>query len=241
MGLNLLIEGAPLRRPRPPHRQTVISNLPVTTESPSVQSSSEEAEPAHKPFGQTPSAISAVCSGKEKRRQLASATTKRERQGQAEGHHTSYVRNSRPSLASEQALVGQTEPQRKTQCLGLGANGATLVPRRLSLSLSFPHRMPDCKSQRRSDHGSHVSRSFLPQTAFVPRHKTSTQVFPSLKAPLPTLKVFSLQPDIVARTASCHNPNALTHTCFHRHQFFLCARRQSRVRFKGEYKKEHKL
>lgn len=247
--MNLLVEGSPIRRSRPPlHRKIVISNPSLTIQLPSDQSPSEEVEMTQKPSGQKSSAVSVFRrSGKEnravgeKKRQLISTSPKRDREGRTEVQNTSCVRRSCRNLASEQPVVVHTEPQRKARRLGLchGANGATLVPRSLSFSLSPPHRMSDCKSQPNPGHGSHISRSFLPQTAFEPQHRTSTRIFPSLQGHLPTLEVFSLRPNIVAGSAACRNPNLSSHPSVHRHQLSLRSRRQSMARYKGECTGEH--
>ncbi|KAI3370176.1 hypothetical protein L3Q82_024961 [Scortum barcoo] len=246
VGVNLLVEGAPIRQSRPPlHRQNVISNPPPTIQFPSGQSPSEEVETTQKPSGLKSSADSVFCSsGKEnravgeKKRQLTSTSPKREREGKTEVQNISCVRRSCRGLASEQPLVVNTEPQRKARRLGLGlgANGATLVPRSLSLSLSPPHRMSDCKSQPNPGHGAHISRSFLPQTACEPQHRTSSRIFPSLRGPLPTLEVLSLRPNIVAGP----NPNLSSHPSVHRHQLCLHSQRQSMANHKRECKGEHK-
>lgn len=248
VGVNLLVEGAPIRRSRPPHRQAVISNPPLTIQFPSDQSSSEEVETIHKSSGQESSKVSGFCrSGKEnravgeKKRQLTSTTPKRERERRTEVQKTSYVRRSCRSLVSEQPLAVHAEPQRKAQRLGLGVNGATLVPWSLSFSLSPPYSMARCKYQPSPGHGSHISRSFLPQTAFERQHRTSTQVFPSLRGPLPTLEVFNLRPNIVAETTGFLNPHMSSHFSVHRHQLILCSRRQSVAKYKGECREEHKL
>lgn len=248
--MNLLVEGAPIRKSRPLlQRQTVISNPPLTIQLPSDQSSSEEVEITHKPSSQKSCAVSAFRrSGKEnraageKKRQLTSTSPKRECEGRTEVQSTSYVRRSCRSLACEQPLVPHAEPRRKARRLGLslGANGATLVPRSLSFSLSPPHSMSDCKSQANPGHGSHISRHFLTQTAFEPKHRTPTRVFPSLRGALPTLEVFSLRPNIVAGTTACRNPNVSSHPSIHRHQLSLCSRRQSMAKYKGECTGEHK-
>lgn len=252
VGVNLLVEGAPIRRLRPPlHRQTVISNPPLTIQFPSDQPLSEEAETAHhKPFVQKSSTVLAFHhSGKEnravgeKKRQLISISPKRECEGRTEVQNMSCVRRSCRSLASEQPLVVHTEPHRKAQRLGLslGANGVTLVPRSLSFSLSPPHSMSDCKSQPNPGHGSHISRSFFPQTASEAQRRTSTRVFPSLRGPLPTLEVLSLRPNIVAGTTACRNPNLTSHPSVHRHQLFLCSGRQGVGKYKRECASEQKL
>lgn len=249
VGMNLLVEGAPIRQSRPSFHRTIISNPPLTIQFPSEQSSSEEVEATHKPSGQKSSAGSTIRrSGKENRavgeqkRQVTSTSPKREREGRAEVQHTSCVRRSRRSLASEQPLVVHIEPQRKARRLGLslGANGATLVPRSLSFSLTLHQSLSDCKSQPNPGHGSHISRSFLPQTAFEPQRRTSTRVFPSLRGPLPTLEVFSLRPNIVAGTTACRHPNLSSRPSVHGHQLFLHARWQSMTRYKGECTGEHK-
>ncbi|XP_070692929.1 tubulin monoglycylase TTLL3 [Pempheris klunzingeri] len=250
VGMNLLVEGAPIRRPRPSlHRQTVTSNQPLTIQFPSEQSSPEEVETTHKPSGQKSSAISAFRrSGKEnqavgeKKRQLTSTSPRREREGRTEVQTTSCVRRSSRSLTSELPLVVHVEPQRKARRLGLslGVNGATLVPRSLSFSLTPLQSMSDSKSQPNPAHGSHFSRSFLPQTAFEPQQKTSTRVFPSLRGPLPTVEVFSLRPNIVAGTTACRNPKFYSHSRVHGHQLFLCSRRQSMPRYKGQSTGESK-
>ncbi|XP_040890290.1 tubulin monoglycylase TTLL3 [Toxotes jaculatrix] len=253
VGMNLLVEGAPIRRSRPLlHRQTVISNAPLTIQFPSDQISSEEVETTHKPSGQKPQAVAVFRhSGKEnraigeKKRQLISVSPKRvcERRTDIENtQNTSCVRRSCRSLVSEQPLVVRIEPQRKARRLGLsfGANGATLVPRSLSLSLSPPHSMPHCKTQPSPGHGSRISRSFLPQTAFVPQQRTSTRVCPSLQGPLPALEIFSLQPNIVAGTVACRNPNLSSHPSLHKHYLFLHSHRQSIAKCKGDCTGEHK-
>lgn len=239
-----MVEGAPIRRTKPPlHRQTVISNAPLTIHLPSEHSSSEEVETTYKPSGQNTYAVSAFRrSGKEnravgeKKRQLTSASTKREREGRTEVQNTSCVRRSCRSLVSEQPLVIYTEPQRKARRLGLsqGGNGATLVPQSLSFSLSPPHSISGCKTQNKPGHGSHISRSFLPPTASEPHYRTSTRVFPLLKGQLPSLEVFSLRPNIVPGTIACRNPTFSCHSSFHRHQLFLSSYRQTMAKCKGD-------
>lgn len=246
VGVNLLVEGAPIRRSRPTYRQNVISNPPLTIQFPSEQSLSVEVETTLKSSGQESSKVPAFCcSGKEnrpvgeKKRQLTSTSPKRECKGRTDAQNTSYVRRSYRSIVSEQSLAVQTEPQRKAQRLGLGVSGATLVPWSLSFSCSPPHSMSLCKCQPNPSHGSHVSRSLLPQAAFEHQHRTSTRVFPSLSGPLPTLEVFSLRPNIVAGTTTFRNPQMSSHFSVHRHQLLLCSRRQSMA--KRGCREEHKL
>ncbi|XP_068171562.1 tubulin monoglycylase TTLL3 isoform X2 [Antennarius striatus] len=237
MGLSLLVEGARLRRLRPAHRQTVLSNLPITI--PTDQSSSQEDETAQKPSGQIFPASSFHCSCKGKKKQLSSksASPKRGHRGTTEVHNTSHVCKSHFSLAFEQPLVIQSEPQRKAQRLGVGTNGISVVPWSLSFSLSSRHGTSGCKRQMKPDHDLHISRTFLRHTAVEPRQRTSSQVVPSLQVPLPALKVFSLRPNIASGIVANRSPQ----TCIHNHQSFLCTRRQSKFRFKGEHKEEHTI
>ncbi|KAG7215224.1 hypothetical protein INR49_022684 [Caranx melampygus] len=186
LGVNLLVEGAPVRRPRPLlHRQTAISNAPVAIQFRPEQKPSEEAQPS--------------LSGKEnrvdgeKKTQLTPTSSKRARERRTDiqnKQNSSSVRRSCRSLLSEQPLVVHIEPQRKARRLGLslGVNKATLVPRSLSFSLSPPHTLPRCKTQSSPGH-----RPFFPQAAFEPQHKTPTRVFPSLQGPLPTLETVAQQ------------------------------------------------
>lgn len=231
MGVNLLVEGAPIRRSRPTFRQTVISNPPFTSQSPSEQSSSVEVETTMKSSGQESSEVSAFCcSGKEnravgeKKKQLRSASPEKECKGRTEVQNTSFVRRAYRSVVSEQSLAVQTET--------LGIGGAALIPWSLSFSSSPSHRMPLCKCQPNPSHGSHISRSLLPHTAFERQHRTSTQMFPPLSGPLPTLEVFSLQPNIVAGTTTFCNPYMSSHASLHRNQLLLCSRRQSMAKYK---------
>ncbi|XP_034442088.1 tubulin monoglycylase TTLL3 isoform X1 [Hippoglossus hippoglossus] len=241
VGMNLLVEGTAVRQLRPLlQRQSLISNAPLTTQLPSDHSSSEEAETSHSnPSPHKPHMISAFRRSdkensaiEEKKRQPTSTSPKRVREARTDIQNTqnaSCVRRSCQSLGSEQPLTVHTKPQRKVQRLGLrlGANGPTLVPRSLSFSLSPPHNTLHCKSQPIRGHGSHISRSFLPQTASEPQHQASTRVFPSLQGPLPTLEVFSLRPNIVAGAVGFHNTNS----SIHRHHSFLCPHRQTRAKY----------
>ncbi|XP_023279269.1 tubulin monoglycylase TTLL3-like [Seriola lalandi dorsalis] len=253
VGVNLLVEGAPVRRPRPLlQRQTAISYAPLTTQFPPDHTSSEGVETTHKPSGQKPHAVAAFRhSGKENRAvgekmtQLTSTSPKRGREARTDIQNTqnnSCVRRSCRSLLSEQPLVVHTEPQRKARRLGwsLGANGVTLVPRSLSFSLSPPHSVPHCKTQPSPGLGSHIPRSFLPQTGVEPQHRTSTRVFPSLQGPLPTLEILSLRPNIVAGTVACRNPALSSHPSLYKHHVFLRSHRRSVAKYKGECTGEHK-
>ncbi|XP_008305261.1 tubulin monoglycylase TTLL3 [Stegastes partitus] len=245
VGVNLLVEGASIRRSRPLlNRQTVASDTPLIDLFPSDQPSTEETK--HKPLGQKPHTVAAFCrSGKENqetKRQLTSTCPKRECEMRAAVQNTSCVRRSSRSLACEQSLVVHSEPQRKARRLGLSfrANGTTLVPRSLSFSLSPPHSKSEGKPQFTAGSGSRISRSFLPQTTFAPRHRISKQAFPSFQGPLPSLEVLHLRPNIVAGTTVCRKSAFSAHPSDHKHQLFLHSQRQSTARHKGENTGEHK-
>ncbi|XP_053171475.1 tubulin monoglycylase TTLL3 [Scomber japonicus] len=243
VGVNLLVEGAPIKRSRPLlHRRTVISNATLTIQFPSEHLSSEEVKIKHKPSGKKSCAVSTFCRADkenqpvgEKKRQLTSVSPKRECEGRTEVQNY-CVRRSCRNLVSEQLLVIRNEPQSKARRLGLSLSGneATLVPSSLSFSLSPPHSFSDCKTQNKSGHGSHTFRSFPPLAASQPQHRTSTRVFPSLHGPLPTLEVFSLRPKIVVGTIACRNPTLSSHSSFHRHQLFLRSCRQTVAKCKGD-------
>lgn len=237
-----MVEGAPIKRSRPLlHRRTVISNATLTIQFPSEHLSSEEVKIKHKPSGKKSCAVSTFCRSDkenqpvgEKKRQLTSVSPKRECEGRTEVQNY-CVRRSCRNLVSEQ-LVIRNEPQSKARRLGLSLSGneATLVPSSLSFSLSPPHSFSDCKTQNKPRHGSHTFRSFPPLAASQPQHRTSTQVFPSLHGPLPTLEVFSLRPKIVVGTIACRNPTLSSHSSFHRHQLFLRSCRQTVAKCKGD-------
>ncbi|XP_047437812.1 tubulin monoglycylase TTLL3 [Mugil cephalus] len=241
VGVNLLVEGAPIKRSRPLlQRQTVISDAPLTGHFASGQSFPEKIETKPKIFGQKPHTVAAFRhTGKEnqeKKRQLTCTSPKRECEVRAEFQNTSNVRRSCRSMMYEQPLVVHTEPQRKARRLGSSqrVNRTTLVPRSLSFSLSPLHSKPQVKPHRGG-----ISRSFLPQTNFEPQHRTPTRGFPSFQGPLPSLEVFRLRPNIVAGTTACCNSVFTSHPSLHKHQLFPQSQRQGITRFKGEHKGEH--
>lgn len=246
MGVNLLVEGAPIRRSRPPHRQIVISHPALTLPLSSDQSSPEEGETKHKSSDQESRDVSFCRSGKEnravaeKKRQPASSTPKRQHGGEREVQKSAYVRRSCRSLVSEQPVPLHTEPQRKAQRLGLGVSGATLVPWSLSFSLNRSHSMAHCKCQPSPGHESHMTRASPAQISFERHQRTSAPIFPSLKGPLPTLEVFSLRPNVVARTAVVHNRHLSSHSGIHSHPLVVCSRRRSMAKLKAESREEHK-
>lgn len=233
VGVNLLVEGAPIRRSRPPHRQL------ITTQLFSDQSSSEMIETIQKSSGEKSSKVAAFCCSdkenqavEEKKKQQTARTAKRACEGRTDVQKTSYVRRSRRDLVSEQPPVAHTEPQRKTQRLGLGDNGAPLVPLNLSFSLGPPNRVAHYKCEPRAGHANHISRSFLPHFATLERkHRTTSQVLPSLRGPLPAMEAFSLRPNIVAGSSLFHNPNMSARSTVHRQQLFHCSRRQQVAKY----------
>ncbi|XP_029990490.1 tubulin monoglycylase TTLL3 isoform X2 [Sphaeramia orbicularis] len=249
VGVNLLVEGAPIRRSRPLLKQSFISSLPLTIQFSSDQSSTEELEATRKPSGQKAYSRSANRHSDkenraigEKKRQLKSTSPKREPEGRAGFQMSSCVCRPRHSLIPEQPSVIHTEPQRKARRLGLSlsSNGATVVPRSISFSLGLPNSMSDGKAKSKPSHGSHISKSFLPHSASEPQHKTSARVFPSLQGPLPSLEVFSLRPNIVAGTAPRHNPNLSSLSSYHRNWLFVLPYRQSTAKSKVDCRVEPK-
>ncbi|XP_076012503.1 tubulin monoglycylase TTLL3 [Genypterus blacodes] len=248
LGVNLLVEGASIRRSRPPpHRQTAIPNPLVSIQLPSVQSSSEGREMTEKlPHQNHHTVAFRHRSSKEnrsfgdKKRQLSSTPPKQEHKGRTLGRNHSCVHRSGPSQAPEQLLVVQTEPQRKARCLGLSPapNGAPLVTRTFSFSLRSPNNISESKTLPSPALRLHISRSYLPKTAVALQHRTPTQARASLQGPLPSLDVCSLRPNIVARTKT--NPGFSSHSSFYRHRFFLHSSGKSASQKKEVAVEEHK-
>ncbi|XP_034546849.1 tubulin monoglycylase TTLL3 isoform X3 [Notolabrus celidotus] len=234
VGVNLLVEGAPIRRST--------SKPPFKIQSSFDQSSSEGVKTAHNTSTQRSTKISAFLhSDKEnqtvgdKKRQLTSTFLKRGDKGKTGGQITSCVRRFCRSLTVEQPLLVHIEPRRKTRRLGLklGPKGATLVPRSLSFSLSHPHSMLACQSQPNPGQRLHISRSCLPQSTAGPQLKTSARVFPPLQGPLPTLDILSLRPNIVAKTIPCCQANLSLNPSIHMKQLFPCSGKQIPAKCKG--------
>lgn len=245
MGVNLLVEGAPIKLSRPLfQRPMVICNPPLTVPFTADQASSGKAEMSHQKLsGYKHSSVPTLpCSGKEnraageKKRQLRSTSPKREKEVKAEVQDPSCIRRSCRSLASEQPVMVHTEPQRKARRLGLNlsAKRTTLVPRSLSFSLTDPHSISESKCQTGRGQRSHMSRSLPPQTAFEPQHRTSAHVFRSLQCPLPTLEVFSLRPNIVAAPTAWCGPNLSSQPNAHKHHFLLCSQRKNMAKYREE-------
>ncbi|KAM4613787.1 tubulin monoglycylase TTLL3 [Polymixia lowei] len=246
VGINLLVEGAPIRRSRPPpHRNPVIPDPALTTKLSPDQSSSE-AQSTDKSSTHKPHAASACRhSGKEnrsdgeKKKQLPSSPPKRE---QARRTITSSVRGSRHSVAPEQPLVPHTEPQMKAQRLrlSLSGGGAPLVPRTLSCCLSNPYSMSDFKAQPQPILGPPSSRPYFTKTALKPQHRALPRGLPSLCGTLPVLEVFSLHPNPVAGALSSRCLTFSSHPTLHRHKSFPHSHRKTTAKFKGGRTVEHK-
>ncbi|XP_041836566.1 tubulin monoglycylase TTLL3 isoform X2 [Melanotaenia boesemani] len=238
VGVHLLVEGNPIRQPRPVlHRQT---NTALTIHLPSDQSSPDKAEIRYKASGQRPHLVADLCcSGKEsqeRKRLLTSISPKRECEMRAEVQNVLCVRRTCNSFESEQPLMIRSEPQRKARRfdLSLRVNGAPLVPRSLSFSLGPSHRT----SEDKIVHGSKISRSFLPPTTFEPRHRISNQICPPFQGPLPSLEICRLPH--VAVTTFHHNSAFSSYPGIHKQELFIRSQRQNPGRGKGESTGEHK-
>ncbi|XP_039884775.1 tubulin monoglycylase TTLL3 [Simochromis diagramma] len=245
LGVNLLVEGATIKRSRH-YRQSFISNSPLPHQVHPEQLSQAVAEPRHKQFSQKPHAVADFpllgMENQVKKSQMTSTCPKREHDRKAERQNTCPVRKSCRSVACEQPVSVHTEPQKKAQRLGSRrrVSGATLVPRSLSFSLDPACCTSEGKHQSIRHHASHTSKSFLSQRSSEPQHKISSRVFPSLQGPFPTLQVFQLQPNIVTGTNVCHNSAFLSHPTTHKHQLCQNSQRQVKARHKGELTEEHK-
>ncbi|XP_072239146.1 tubulin monoglycylase TTLL3 [Leuresthes tenuis] len=238
VGVSLLVEGAPLRQPRPlPHRQTVTSNTSLPVHFSSDQSPPVEVEKEYQPSGQKPHMTTAFYrSGKENQERkmlLTYMSPKREREKRAEVQNGPRVRRS-----YHEPLVIRTKPQRKAQRCGrsLRVNGATLVPKSFSFSLSPPLSMSVDKTESSTAHGAQISRSFLPKTTFEPQHRISAQVCPLFQGPLPSLEVRRLRPNNVTGTSVHRNSGFSSYPSIDKHQLFFHSQRQSIDRCKGEQK-----
>lgn len=191
VGVNLLVQGAPIRRSKPPHRLPAIPNPPQTAPFPPDQPpASETADSTWKMSCEEVSRAATVPSDKENR-------TVRDVQKAAR------VCQSRRG----QGCTSHSEPLRKSQRLGLGDKSAPLVPWNLSFTLCPPDRAPPGGCQPRLlPSVSHTSGSSHPQCAALERKSRSTttrqRALPSLRGPLPTMEVFSLQPNVCGRTSS---------------------------------------
>ncbi|XP_056129470.1 tubulin monoglycylase TTLL3 [Lampris incognitus] len=248
-GVNLLVEGVPIRRSRStPHRRPVIADQIVANQHPSDQSPLEEAERTDKSSSHKISTAS-VCHRSEKEnhsdgnrnKKLLSAAPKKEREGRTMCcKNPRSGRRSCQSLAPEQRLMLHTEPQRKARRLGLRFSGigVPLVPMMLNCHFSPPCRMSDSKPQRNPVFEPQRSRHHLTQTTLKAQCRAPTRGLSPLHGPLPALEVHRLQLNplagAIARRCPSHSSPGLT-----RHQFFPQPHRQTMVKNKGGGTWEH--
>ncbi|XP_031678757.1 tubulin monoglycylase TTLL3 isoform X1 [Oncorhynchus kisutch] len=214
MGVNLLVEGAPLRRPRlPPHRIRVILDPPLTTHI-HTRTNQSASETEDKPSSHRPSPCRHP-SGKENQSRLrGNRFHKRDEEGGALGRqHTSPTLRLSQRMATERPLALHSEHQKGARCLGMSRNcPLRLVPRTLSHSLSTPcgilggdthpfHPNP----HPRPAPGPCTARPFLPQSSLGPPRKAPTRNLPTLYGPIPALEVFGLRPSPLTEPLSGPN------------------------------------
>uniref|UniRef100_A0A3P9BJ08 Tubulin tyrosine ligase-like family, member 3 n=1 Tax=Maylandia zebra TaxID=106582 RepID=A0A3P9BJ08_9CICH len=144
LGVNLLVEGATIKRSRH-YRQSFISNSPLPHQVHPEQLSQSQV----------------------KKSQMTSTCPKREHDRKAERQNTCPVRKSCRSVACEQPASVHTEPQKKAQRLGLRrrVSGATLVPRKgkhQSIHHHASHTSKSFLSQRSSEPQHKISSRVFP-------------------------------------------------------------------------------
>ncbi|XP_034022611.1 tubulin monoglycylase TTLL3 [Thalassophryne amazonica] len=202
LGVNLLVEGAPVRCSRPPsHLHRAIYNRSLTRRLPSekadmVQKSSDINLHRFSALGSSGKQNQAV---QEPKLQLPSLPPTREHERKITNWsscHRVYC-----SSASEHTLLPLTEPQKNTQRLSFISNEATLRTRCISLTFNPLHSTPQSKAHPSQPHVAHVSRFFLPCAAFKPQHSTLTPTCLSTCKVLPALKVASLPSSILSVTS----------------------------------------
>lgn len=188
VGVNLLVEGAHIRRSKPPHRLPAIVNpLPASPFPPEQPPVSETTVPTWKTSGNKASRATAAPA-------IATAApfvpSDKENRTVDAVQKASRVRRPRRG----RGCMSGSEPRRKSKRLVLVNNSAPLVPWNLSFTLSPPDRAPSHGCQfRLQPLVSHTSRSSLPQCGALERKSrctssTSTttrhQALPSLDGPL---------------------------------------------------------
>lgn len=187
LGVNLAVEGAPLRPPRA-CRQTALTNLLHS------DLSSQQLQKVHRSSSLESYKVSDSCqSGKKrkskkkrgsKKRQMASTSPEKGQEQRVGDHKASCAGRSLRCTVYGQSSV---ESKRISQCLGLHASKTALIPLNLSFSLS-PHHST-LPSQRSLGHGSHISGSIPLPTAVQHHNRMSAQLHPRLRLPLPSLEV----------------------------------------------------
>lgn len=226
IGMNLLVEGAAVRRSK---------HLPqpcLSIQFPSDQTSSVQDVRTRQPsLQQLHRVTSCGLSCKEnqtvrdKKTQTATTSTKKLHERRREIHNSQNPPRPRDS---DQPRAAGTVTQRKKQRLRHSANRTSLVPRSLSFSLGSTQK-PKPSQQLPT---SHVTRFSLPQAVAESQHRTPPRACPSLQGPLPTLDVFSLKPNVVSGAAACLSLSS--HRSFYRHHSFLCPRRQTMAKYKED-------
>lgn len=189
VGVNLLVEGAHIRRSKPSHRLPAIPNPPHAAPFPPQQ---------------PPVSGTTVPTWKTSVNKAAAPFLPSEKENRTVAAVQKASRVRRPRRG--RGCMSHSVPRRKSQRLVLVDNSAPLVPWNLSFTLSPPDGAPPhgCQS-RLQPPVSHTSRS-LPQCAALERKSSNTsttstrhQALPSLEVPLPTMQVLSLRPNICRR------------------------------------------
>ncbi|XP_029946866.1 tubulin monoglycylase TTLL3 [Salarias fasciatus] len=217
VGVNLLVEGAPIRQPRPLlQRQTVVPNIPLSAQSVPERSSSQKRR--QKSSGQRPEKVSVSrLSGKDNHEKKTTTAPKREDEMKTEIQDICGYSRSRRSATCEHPVLERTKPQRNAaSCRSV--NRSTLVPRTLSFSLSPPRSQSEQKPQSKC-------KPFLPTTTSGPQHKKRSRTFLSFQGRLPSLDVYHLQPNIVAGAAVRGD----SHPGIHKHQSLQHKQMQRRM------------
>lgn len=217
VGVNLVIEGAPIKRCRPQIKPPVPS-APSAPSVPSVcasgQSCSEEEESNPKPTVQKSHTVAVIGhlnkeNRTEKRRQMV--VPKSGHEARVTVQVPSSAHKSRHSLPPELPAVTQVEPRRKARRLGHSVPTAPLVPR----SLSFSYNPPSASKTRTHPNFTTSHRFTLPHTAFDPQRQAG------LPKPLPPLEVF--RSNTMSRTVPARNTtfHSLHQSAQRRHVFLL--------------------
>ncbi|TNM89014.1 hypothetical protein fugu_005268 [Takifugu bimaculatus] len=187
LGVNLAVEGAPLRPPRA-CRQTALTNLPHS------DLTSQQLKEEHRSSSLESYKVSDSCqSGKKrkskkkrgnKKRQMASTSPEKGPEQRGGDHKASCAGRSLRCT-----VYGQSsgESKRISQCLGLHDSKTALIPLNLSFSLS-PHHST-LPSQRPLGQRSHISGSIPLPTPIQHHNRMSAPLHPRLRLPLPSLEV----------------------------------------------------